>query len=57
MSSQETETDKIPVELKISWSPEQRDTNGTNFLIEESYLGPTNLNNEEEEKSWTNNIL
>ena len=30
---------------------------GTNALVEESYLGPTNFNNEEEKESWINNIL
>ena len=46
-NSQETETDKIPVELEISPSTGQGGPIGTNVLVEESHLGPLNLNNEE----------
>ena len=47
VGSQETETDELPGELEISCGPEQGNATGTNLLVEESYLEPTNLNNEE----------
>ena len=50
-SSQEIETDKLPGESEISWVLEQGGATGTNSLVEESYSGPTNLNNEKEEES------
>ncbi len=55
-SSQETETDKIPVEPEINRGLKQVGATGTNLLAEENYLRP-NLNNEEQEESWINNIL
>ena len=57
VSSQETETGKVPVKSEIGRSPEQGGATGSNFLVEENYLGPTNLNNEKEEESWIENIL
>ena len=44
VSSQETETDQILVEFKISCGPEQLGSIGSDFLVKENYLGPTNLN-------------
>ena len=51
ISSQEIETDKILLVSEISQIPEQEGATGTNLLVEEIYLGPINLNNEEEEES------
>ena len=56
-SSQETETDKEPIESKISQGSEQRGPTGSNSLVEEIYLWPTNLNNDKEEESWIHDIL
>ena len=59
MRSQETETDRIPIEFKISCGPEQGGSTDSDFLVEENYLGPTNLNwmnNDEEDKRQINNI-
>ena len=56
-NSQETETDKIPVELEISPSTGQGGPIGTNVLVEESHLGPLNLNNEKVDERQINNIL
>ena len=47
VSIQETETEELPEELEISRVPEQVGASDTNLLVEDSYLGPTNLNNEE----------
>ena len=57
VGSQETETDELPGESKISQGPEQGGATGTDLLVKESYLGPTNLNNEEDQDSRLNNIL
>ena len=57
ISSQETETNTLPRESEISRSSEQGGANGTNLLVGESYSGPTNLNNEDGEESWIDNIL
>ena len=57
VSSQETETGKVPVKSEIGRSPEQGGATNTNFLTKESYLGPTNLNNEKEEEYQINDII
>ena len=57
VSSQEIETDKIAVESYIRCSQDQEGVACTNSLVEENYLGPTNLSNDKEEKNWLNNIL
>ena len=54
---QESESDKLSGELKISRVPEQGGATDTDLLVKERYLGPTNWNNEENEDSWLNNIL
>ena len=57
IGSQETETGKLPQESEISQGPEQGGATGTNFLVEDSYFEPKNLNNEEEEKNRISNIV
>jgi hypothetical protein len=57
VGSQEKETQELPVETEISRGPEQGGATGTDSLVEEGYLGPTNLNNEEDQDSRLNNIL
>ena len=57
VGSQETKTDKLPREGEISRCSEQGGATDLNSLVEESYLRPTNLNNEEEEEIQINNIL
>ena len=57
VGSQETETEELPEETEISRGPEQGGATGTDSLVEESYLGPTNLNNAEGEDSRLKNIL
>ena len=47
----------MPVQSKTSQGIEQGDATGTNSLVGESYSGPTNLNNEEEEEIPINNII
>ena len=57
LSSQKIETDKIPIESEISRGSKQGGATDNILLIEENYLGHTNLNNDEKKESQINNIL